>query len=241
MEPTFSLVFTGRGEDDEEIVNEIPRLDRIPNPCESYLPSVLPERSTYNPNYINTYSTYISRILPNFDISTQNDCEEIIAFLKDIFSNSEMTTEMCDLCSHAFLVECTYKLTELQANSSLTKISILHHVLAEVRPILYSRDDSNEDNQQMCEMLLADTADSYFNYFCEISSKQMWGKTISSESDGSRVILNRELQRMRLMNKYTFQTLNTLVFRRLIDLDTSTSNAGKEELRNIAKENGIKI
>lgn len=241
MEQTFSLVFTGRIGDDDEIINEIPRLDRIPNPCKSFVPGVLPERSTYNPDYINTYRTCISKILPNFDISTHDNCEEVIVFFKDIYNNLELITEMCDLCSRAFLVDCTYKFAELQANPSLTKISILHHVLAEVRPILYSRDDSNEDNQQMCEMVLADTADIYFNYFCDVSTKQMWGKSIGSDATGSKIIINRELQRLRLMNKYTFQILATLIFRRLIDFDSSSSNASKEELRELAKENGVKI
>lgn len=242
MEPSFSLIFSGRNREDEEnLENIIPRLDAIPNPAPNFIPTVDLERIPYNPNYLSYYHEFIIKILPRFDVSAVEDSEEVLTFLKDIFNNQEISSETCDLCAHAFLVNCSYKLAELQANASLTKISILHHVLAEARTTLYSRNDASKDHQQMCEMLLGDTADGYYNYFCDVSTKQMWGKSSNNAANGKNSLLNRELQKLRLMNKYTFNTLSTLLFRRLIDFDSNSTASYKEEMRKLAEENGIKI
>ena len=241
MEHTFSLMLSSRGgdgEDTEELAAEIPRLDKIINPLPPYHPDHVPPPTEYHPEIMKNYHEYVVHVLPKFQFSNIEECDNIVNYLKNVYSNKEIPTYVCDLISHAFLLKSSEKLSENVTTPSLTRLSLLHHSLTGLRDALHTRDDTYIYIEQQCQMQLAEAADVYHNHFCEVVTKHFWGKAAISVKEMTDGLLNREFQRLRLLNKYTFKTLATLLVRRALE---TTPNNGKQGMVNWAKENGVDL
>ena len=242
MEHTFSLMLSSRGggdgEDTEELAAEIPRLDKIINPLPSYIPETYPEPTEYHAEVMKCYHDFTLTVLPGFQLTNVENSDQLLSFIKTTYADKAIPTYVCDLITHAFLLKCAERLTENITTPSLTRLSLLHHSLTGLRDILKTRQDGSVEIKQQCQMYLAESADVYHNHFCEVVTKHFWGKAAISVKEMVDGMLNREFQRLRLLNKYTFHTLGTLLIRRALE---STPNNGKQQMINWGKENGVEL
>ena len=221
MSVETSAVF-GEASETADVVNEIPRLDRIPNPQEPLQPTEFPALDVFHADSFNSYQEFVSNILPEFDLNMLDKTQFVIDHIKADLENEQVSQLAAELIVHMFLLTCQAKQTELISSPSLTRLSHLHHSLYLVSEAIHNCSKLNDILEEHCNMMMADTADLYHSHFCEIVEHKFWGKT-KSVNDLIQSMLKKEFERLRLLNNFTYDHLTLLAMRKSIDSAPSST------------------
>ena len=91
-----SAVF-GEASETADVANEIPRLDRIPNPQEPIQPTETPDPDEFNLESFTVYADFIKNVLPSFDLNFPQQAQNVLETLKGILENDINTSLACEL------------------------------------------------------------------------------------------------------------------------------------------------
>ena len=214
---------------------EIKRLDKIENPVPAFSPQFYPPRDLYCRDFFNTFIDFTKNIIPKFILDPNQIQSNAIIFLRNSLDQEINHPIHADMMVRTFLISCNDKLVELMSNSSLTRISLLHHELFQCSEIIHNCHKVSFELDDYCSMLMADTADIYHSHFSELIEHKFWGKN-KSVQELILTFLKKEFERLKLLNPLTYKTICTLAMKKSIDSAPQSSN---HELISWARENFI--
>ena len=215
--------------------NPIPRDFLISNPSTVFVPEYRFVPTESDMDSFRIYQDFVCNELPKFAVDLNNLISSAQIYLKKVFEACDGFTIYHQLMMKQYLLSCQSLVHALHISPSMSKLSVLHHELYNAAQII-QKYDMDYHIRCACDMMLAETSDLYFSYFSDLLETRFWSKSKSTE-DLTNSFLTREVERLRLLNDYTFNTLSSSIVRRTVD--SAPSFAMNEVKKWIAKHNFV--
>ena len=199
----------------EYIEKRIPRDFKISHPMPAICPWSVTMPETFPSESFSLFKRITTELLPNFELMSN---ASISVPLREIEAHLESQTSesiFAEMAVKQYLVTCQQHYFALVTAPSLTKLSLLHNELFHASEILHEHQFKLEFSD-FCLMLMADIVDVYHSHFSDIIEQKFWSKSKTVE-ELIRVLLNRELERLRLLSNTTYKALASVALRKAID------------------------
>lgn len=208
----------------ETEANQIPREFKIANPLPPYTPTELPPLDEFPKDVFIDYNTFISQILPNFELDPNVHESSAFQAVKSAFEKKESNSGLIhELFIRQYLLACHKILikTMNQSHPSLTKLSLLHHELYQTSLVI-KENNVKQELSDYCDMMMAETVDAYHNSFSDTIETHFWAKTKTVE-DLIHSFLHKEFEKIRSLNPYTYKQLTCVALHKAIDSAPNSS------------------
>lgn len=210
---------------------------QISNPLPPIKPVVRRERTSFGFSFFNKYyRTFLTDYLPEYDIDPNVVPSTAAQFLQSAFEQECESPFLYEMLLRHFLLACQRVTLQLFQHPSLTKSAIMHNELVICARLIEKRALST-DIRNFCDMLLAEVIDLYQGSYGELLESKFWSKTKGAD-DLIHQFLQKEIERLRTYNDYTFRQLGGAIMRKSIETAPSASVQALIKWRN---DNNIEV
>ena len=195
---------------------------QISNPLPPLKPVIRRQRTDFSFPFFNQYyRTFLYEHLPEYDIDPNVVPSTAAKFLQEAFEQDCPTPFLYEMLIRHFLLACQRVTIQLFQHPSLTKSAIMHNELVICARLIEKRNLS-VDIRNFCDMLLAEVVDLYQGSYGELLETKFWSKTKGAD-DLIQQFLQKEVERLRTYNDYTFRQLGSAIMRKSIETAPSAS------------------
>lgn len=217
--------------------NEIPRLYQIPNPVNSFVPNLIPPSDKAdNIKLLKYYGKYVKEILTDSSISNVQTTTRAYNELEQFVQKTPFNKPFFELIIHQYLLHCNELSIQLSQQPNLQKIAFFHHELKLTQQII-GKFEIDIQLKYFCDMIMAEVADLYIGNFVELVETKYWAKT-KTVDDLLKSQLTKEIEKLRVLNDYSFNFLASGILRKCID---GAPSIGVHKLKDFAKEQKINV
>ena len=208
----------------EFLEKQIPREFKIARPLPPICPSSVAMPETFPSGSFTLFHRLVTDLLPHFEL-LPTSMSVALREIKDCLDSDSCESIFEEMAIKQYLLKCQDVFFHLVNSPSLTKLSLLHNELFQASEIMHERQWKMEFSD-FCLMLMADVVDVYHSHFSDIIEQKFWSKS-KTVDDLIRVLLNREFERLRLLNPTTYKALASVALRKAID---TAPNSGVSKL-----------